>query len=63
VLRAKSERVQEFYASASEARGSWRGAVSGRTARSGRALAAGRADGERADLGQTQVRRRGQHGA
>jgi hypothetical protein len=63
VLRAKADRVQDFYASQSEARGSWRGAVSGRTARSGRAQAAGRADGERADLGQARVRQRGQLGA
>jgi hypothetical protein len=63
VLRAKADRVQDFYASQSEARGSWRGAVSGRTARSGRAQAAGRADGERADLGQSRVRQRGQLGA
>jgi hypothetical protein len=63
VLRAKADRVQEFYASQSEARGAWRGAVSGRTARSGRAQAAGRADGERADLGQSRVGQRGRLGA
>ena len=63
VLRAKAERVQDFYATQSDARGSWRGAVSGRTARSGRAQAAGRADGERADLGHSRVRQRGQLGA
>jgi hypothetical protein len=63
VLRAKSDRVRDFYATRSEARGSWRGPVSGRTARSSRATAAGRSDGERADLGQTGVRQRGRLGA
>ena len=63
VLRAKEDRVRDFYASASDARGSWRGAVSGRTARSGAATAAGRADAERADLGQPRVRQRGRLGA
>jgi hypothetical protein len=63
VLRAKEDRVRDFYATASEARGSWRGAVSGRTARSRRATAAGREDGERADLGQARVRQRGRLGA
>jgi hypothetical protein len=63
VLRAKEERVRDFYATASEARGSWRGAVAGRTARSRSAAAAGRADGARADLGQPGVRRRGRLGA
>jgi len=63
VLRARADRVQDFYCSQSEARGSWRGAVSGRTARSGRAQAAGRADGARADLGHARVRQRGQLGA
>ena len=63
VLRAKEDRVREFYASASEARGSWRGAVAGRTARSRTAAAAGRADGARADLGQPGVRQRGRLGA
>jgi len=63
VLRAKAERVQSFYATASEARGSWRGPWSGRTAVSGRAQAAGQADGQRADLGQPRLRQRGRLGA
>lgn len=63
VLRAKAERVRDFYATQSEARGSWRGTVSGRTARSGHAESAGRADGARADLGQSRVRQRGRLGA
>jgi hypothetical protein len=63
VLRAKAERVQEFYAGASQARGSWRGPWTGRTAVSSRATAAGRTDGARADLGQPGLRRRGQLGA
>ena len=63
VLRAKSERVQRFYAEASQARGSWRGAASGRTTGSRSALRSGRADGERADLGQPGLRQRGQLGA
>ncbi len=58
VLRAKAERVQEFYAQASEARGAWRGPWSGRTQVSGRAQAAGRADGQRADLGSPGVPQR-----
>jgi len=63
VLRAKTDRVQEFYASTSQARGSWRGPWSGRTAVDGRAVARGRADGARADLGQPRLRQRGQLGA
>ena len=63
VLRAKAERVQDFYASTSQARGSWRGPWSGRTAVSGRATASGRADGARADLGQPRLRARGRLGA
>ncbi len=63
VLRAKAERVQEFYAGSSEARGAWRGPWSGRTAVSSRATASGRADGARADLGQPGLRQRGQLGA
>ncbi len=63
VLRAKAERVQEFYAATSEARGSWRGPRSGRTAVDNRAVARGRADGARADLGQPRLRQRGQLGA
>ena len=59
VLRAKSERVQEFYASASQARGAWRGPWSGRTQVSGRAQEAGRRDARAADLGQPRVRQRG----
>jgi hypothetical protein len=63
VLRAKAERVQDYYAGASQARGSWRGPWTGRTAVSSRATAAGRSDGARADLGQPGLRRRGQLGA
>ena len=63
VLRAKAERVQDFYAGASQARGSWRGPWTGRTAVSRTAAASGRADGARADLGQPGLRRRGQLGA
>ena len=63
VLRDKGERVSSFYAANSEARGSWRGPWSGRTAVSGRARAAGRSDGQRADLGQPGLRSRGQLGA
>ena len=59
VLREKGVRVQDFYASASEARGSWRGPWSGRTQVSGRAVEAGRTDGARADLGQPGVKQRG----
>ena len=62
VLRAKADRVREFYAAESEARGSWRGARSGRTAHSRSAHASGRTDGERADLGQPRVPARGQLG-
>ncbi len=62
VLRDKAVRVQDFYASASEARGSWRGPWSGRTQVSGRALAAGRTDGAQADLGQPGVKQRGRLG-
>jgi hypothetical protein len=63
VLRAKEQRVRDFHAEQSEARGAWRGAVAGRTARSRSAAAAGRADGARADLGQPGVRARGRLGA
>ena len=63
VLREKGERVRSFYESTSEARGAWRGAYAGRTQSSGHAVASGRADGERADLGQPRVRQRGQLGA
>ena len=63
VLRDKGERVLSFYAENSEARGSWRGPWSGRTAVSRRARAAGRSDGQRADLGQPGLRSRGQLGA
>ena len=63
VLRAKAERVQDFYASTSEARGAWRGPWSGRTAVSARATESGRADGARADLGRPGLRQRGQLGA
>lgn len=63
VLRAKHDRVREFYAERSDARGAWRGAVAGRTATSRTAAAAGRSDAERADLGQPGLRQRGQLGA
>jgi hypothetical protein len=63
VLRAKEQRVRDFYAASSEARGAWRGAVAGRTAHSRAAASAGRADGARADLGQARVRSRGRLGA
>jgi hypothetical protein len=63
VLRAKSERVADFYAERSQARGSWKGPVDGRTRVSGSARRAGAADGARADLGQPGVRQRGQLGA
>jgi hypothetical protein len=63
VLRDKSARVQSFYESASDARGSWRGAWSGRTRASGAARASGRTDGARADLGQPGLRQRGRLGA
>ena len=63
VLRDKAERVQQFYAEASQARGSWRGAASGRTQASRQAREAGRTDGRRADLGQPGLRQRGQLGA
>jgi len=63
VLRDKADRVQRFYASTSQARGSWRGPWSGRTAVSGRAQAAGQADGQHADLGQPRLRARGRLGA
>ena len=63
VLRAKADRVRDFYSSASEARGSWRGAATGRTVRSRDAVAAGRADAARADLGQPGLRERGRLGA
>ena len=63
VLREKGERVRSFYDTASDARGSWRGAWSGRTQSSRTAQASGRADGARADLGQPGLRQRGQLGA
>jgi hypothetical protein len=63
VLRAKGERVQSFYEQASEARGSWRGAWSGRTQTSRGAMRSGRADGARADLGQPGLKQRGRLGA
>ncbi len=63
VLRAKAERVSSFYATASDARGAWRGPWAGRTHISGRARAAGQVDGRQADLGQPRVRQRGQLGA
>ena len=63
VLRAKGERVRDFYAAASQARGSWRGAASGRSQVSGRAFVSGQADGEQADLGRARLRQRGQLGA
>ena len=63
VLRDKAERVRDFYAGASQARGSWRGAASGRTRTSWAARESGRADGQRADLGQPGLRERGRLGA
>lgn len=63
VLRAKAERVQDFYSATSEARGSWRGPWTGRTTVSRRAAASGRVDGARADLGQPRLRARGRLGA
>ena len=59
VLRAKEERVRSFYAENSSARGSWRGAYSGRTAVDRGATARGRSDGARADLGQPRIGQRG----
>ncbi len=63
VLRDKASRVSDFYATRSEARGSWRGPMSGRTRVSGGAHAAGQADGRRADLGQPGVPARRRLGA
>jgi hypothetical protein len=63
VLREKGERVKDFYAATSQARGSWRGTGSGRTAVSGHARQAGHSDGHRADIGQDRLRQRGQLGA
>ncbi|MBK5305927.1 MAG: DUF2786 domain-containing protein [Frankiaceae bacterium] len=63
VLREKSERVKSFYETASDARGSWRGAGAGRTRSSRAARSSGRTDGARADLGQPGLRQRGQLGA
>ena len=63
VLRDKGERVRDFYAGASQARGSWRGAASGRSRMSGQAYRSGRDDGARADLGSGRLGRRGQLGA
>lgn len=60
VLRDKSERVKSFYATASDARGSWRGAWSGRTRSSRAARDSGRTDGARADLGQSGLKQRGE---
>ncbi len=59
VLREKGDRVRDFYASASRARGSWRGPASGRSRVSGRAFSAGQDDGARADLGHDRVTQRG----
>lgn len=63
VLRDKGERVKDFYAQASQARGSWRGAAAGRSQYSGRAFESGQSDGARADLGHDRLRQRGQLGA
>ncbi len=63
VLRAKGDRVKEFYAAASQARGSWRGAATGRSRVSGRAFAAGQDEGARADLCHDRLRQRGRLGA
>ena len=60
VLRAKAERVGDFYAETSDARGSWRGAYTGRTQVSAAANRKGRADGEQADLGSSRLGQRGQ---
>ena len=62
VLRAKGERVRAYYALSSQARGTWRGA-GGRTQVSRAALASGRADGQRADIGQGRVEQRRRLGA
>ena len=59
VLRDKAERVKSFYDTASQARGSWRGAASGRTQTSRQARAAGHVECQRADLGQPRLRERG----
>lgn len=55
VLRAKADRVQDFYVEASQARGSWRGSAAGRSGVSGSARRAGEADGRQADLGQDRL--------
>jgi hypothetical protein len=55
VLREKADRVREFYATASSARGTWRGPWSGRSAVDPRATEAGRTDARSADLGQPRV--------
>jgi hypothetical protein len=56
VLRQKADRVQEFYSGTSQARGSWRGTATGRTAVSHAARRAGHTDGAAADLGQPRLR-------
>lgn len=63
VLLPKAERVKAFYESASQARGSWRGVAAGRTQSSRHARASGRADGQRADLGQPRLQERRRLGA
>ena len=63
VLRAKGERVQDFYQESSRARGTWRGPATGRTRVSSGARESGRTDARRADIGQGRLRDRGQLGA
>ena len=58
VLREKGKRVQDFHRAQSQARGSWRGTATGRTAVSEAARSAGRADGRRADRGAPRVEER-----
>ena len=57
VLREKGDRVKAFHDRESSARGSWRGARSERQL-SGRAFAAGEADGRNARLGEPEVGQR-----
>lgn len=60
VLRAKGARVQDFYQQTSSARGTWRGASTGRTRASSGARQSGRTEGRRADIGQARISGRGQ---
>ena len=59
VLRGKAKRVRAFHDEHSQARGTWRGAASGRTGASWSAQAAGQHDGARADLGDPGLPQRG----